>query len=126
MTQQHSLQVPSEVREKFLKQCGFYSEETPGFIDNEKFSELCATWGSDQEYQASYNFIGDAWGSDHARVYQESRRPKILSEKEEAKEALYYLQYWAAVGETDPETEKYEKIRKYGNVLSKLIHTLPD
>jgi hypothetical protein len=33
-------------------------------------------WALEQEYQASYELVNEAWGSDHAEVYRESRRPK--------------------------------------------------
>lgn len=62
-----------------------------GKFDTTKFANLCANWGANQEYQESYNFIDDAWGSDHARVYQESRRPKVLTLKEEAIKAFEHI-----------------------------------
>ena len=91
-----------------------------GEFDTTKFANLCAN----QEYQESYNFIDDAWGSDHARVYQESRRPKIQSEKEKAMEALEYIdqaaidnmKYYAC----------YESLKDYRNLLYKLIESMPD
>lgn len=42
----------------------------------EVIAKEAVEWALEQEYRASYEFIDDAWGSDHARVYQESRRPK--------------------------------------------------
>jgi len=46
------------------------------FQSPEVIAKEAVEWALEQEYQASYEFIDDAWGSDHARVYQESRRPK--------------------------------------------------
>lgn len=124
MSKQFQMIMPEEIREQFLRECGYYDEEAPGFIDNKKYANLCATWGANQEYQESYNFIDDARGSDHARVYQESRRPKIQTEKEKALEALDYIDEMAI--DNMKNYTCIDKLKEHRNFLYKLIESMPD
>ena len=93
-------------------------------VNIKEFADTCATWGANQEYQASYDFIDDAWGSDHARVYQESRRPFMKSEKEKALEALGYINKMAIPNMKFHQC--YESLKEYHNFLYKLISSMPD
>ena len=118
MTKEFELKMPKDVIDSFDTACD------GDFFDTEKFANLCATWGANQEYQESYNFIDDAWGSDCAIDYQESRRPKIQSEKEKAMEALEYIDQ-AAIDNMKCYA-CYESLKDYRNLLYKLIESMPD
>ena len=93
-------------------------------VNIKEFADTCATWGANQEYQESYNFIDDAWGSDHARVYQESRRPKIQTEKEKALEALDYIDEMAIDNMNN--YTWFDKLKEHRNFLYKLIESMSD
>lgn len=118
MTKKFELKIPKDVLDSFDDSCD------GDFFDTEKFANLCATWGANQEYQAAYDFIDDAWGSDHAREYQESRRPKIQSEKEKALEALDYIDK-VAIFNMKSYTH-YEELKKCRYLLHQLINSMPE
>lgn len=122
MTKEFELKMPSETVNDYLKECGY--SNAVGKQNEMKFANLCATWGANQEYRASYDFIDDAWGSDHARVYQESRRPIIQSEKEKALEALDYIDEMAIFNMKSYQC--YESLKEYRNILYKLISSMPN
>lgn len=117
MTKEFEMKMPQDVIKLFQKTC-------KNDISADRFANLCATWGANQEYRASYDFIDDAWGSDHARVYQESRRPIIQSEKEKAMEALEYIDQMATCNLTNYTC--IDKLREHRNFLYKLIDSMPE
>ena len=123
MTKQFQMIVPEQIREQFLRECGYYDEETPGFIDNEKFANLCATWGSNEELKEVHNLMNtlNIRGADYVRS---ARRPNIRSEKEKAMEALEYIDQMAIFNMKSYEC--YESLKEYRNHPYKLISSMPD
>lgn len=124
MTKQFEMNVPDDIRKEFLTQCGYYSDETPGFVNTIKYANLCATWGANQEYEAAHQYILGAVGEGNAQIYQEKRRPKILTKKEKAQEALDYIDEMAIFNMKSYTC--YESLKEYRNFLYKIIESLPD
>ena len=124
MTKQFEMNVPDDIRKEFLTQCGYYSEVTPGFVDTIKYANLCATWGANQEYEAAHQYILGAVGEGNARIYQEKRRPRILTEKEKAIEALNYIDEMAICNLTNYTC--IDDLGRHRNFLYKIIESLPD
>lgn len=124
MTKQFEMNVPDDIRKEFLTQCGYHSNKTPGFVDTRKFANLCATWASNQEYGAAHQYILGAVGEGNARIYQEKRRPRILTEKDKAQEALDYIDEMAIFNMKSYTC--HESLREYRNFLYKIIESLPD
>ena len=116
--------VPEEIREQFLRECGYYDNDgTPGFIIMQKFDNLCATWGSNEELNEVHKLMNtlNIRGADYVRS---ARRPNIQSEKEKAMEALEYIDQMAIFNMKSYEC--YESLKKYRNHLYKLISSMPD
>lgn len=121
MTKQFELKIPSEILEEFKEQCWY---PDTGFVNPEKFGNLCATWGANQEYQESYEFVEDVWGSAHAEGYQRYRRPVILSKKEKAIEAIEYINTFAVSNMTGYTC--HDKLKESMKILDELISSIPD
>lgn len=85
MTKEFELKMPQDVYNNFEDVCD------NDFFDTEKFANLCATWGANQEYKKSYEMIDEWWGSAYAEDYMNERRPKVLTLKEEALKAFEHI-----------------------------------
>ena len=90
MTKQFKMKIPTEVVKSYKENCKTTSNSLVTF-DDQKFADLCATWGANQEYRESYEMIDEWWGSEYAEDYMNERRPKIPTFKEHAIKAFEHI-----------------------------------
>lgn len=122
MTKQFEMNMPQDVVHEYLLKSGY--KHSLGNKQEIVFANLCATWGANQEYEAAHQYILGAVGEGNAQIYQEKRRPRILTKKEKAREALDYIDEMAIFNMKSYTC--HESLREYRNFLYKIIESLPD
>lgn len=122
MAKEFEMNMPQDVIHEYLLKSGY--KHSLGNTQETMFANLCATWGANQEYEAAHQYILGAVGEGNAQIYQEKRRPKILTKKEKAQEALDYIDEMAIFNMKSYTC--YESLGEYRNFLYKIIESLPD
>lgn len=122
MTKEFEMNMPQDVVHEYLLKSGY--KHSLGNKQEIVFANLCATWGANQEYEAAHQYILGAFGEGNVQIYQEKRRPRILTEKEKAIEALNYIDEMAICNLTNYTC--IDDLRRHRNFLYKIIKSLPD
>lgn len=122
MAKEFEMNMPQDVVHEYLLKSGY--KHSLGNKQEIVFANLCATWGANQEYEAAHQYILGAVGEGNARIYQEKRRPRILTQKEKALEALDYIDEMAIYNMKSYTC--YEELKKCRCLLYQLIGSMPE
>ena len=84
MTQEHPISPSSKLIAQWMNQ----AEQWEGAYEHD-IAVQAARWGADQELEACCEwFLSEGWHPDHPNKLRSNRRPKPLSLKEQALQAL--------------------------------------
>ena len=114
MTQEHPITPPPELVQAFLRS----NSSTPAEMTYEQFiATRFARWGADQELEACCADVRTGLGPNEADWLRSVRRPKALSLKKVAYEALDTYIY----GNPDPKDKEHTY-----NAIRTALESLPD
>lgn len=86
MTNQHPITPPPELVQQWWEEADQYQDDPKTYFDY--VATEAAQWGADQELEACCEWVNDDLAYDVADRLRTARRPKPLSLKEQALEAL--------------------------------------